>query len=138
MKHMLSICTILVILASASAYAGEIMSLAQQQKTVNEIAQEVSQELSDIGHDCITSSFELYGQKEFSKFFTTENQYSEEQLSLKQTLQIKQCLQSSICELYRISISSEFQSGYGIDAHWVLIYTDSQFTKVISKNLYNE
>ena len=127
---------LMTLLTSASAFAG--LSLPDQEALLNKISKEIRREMYISGYSDITSSVAGLDASEFAKYIRNNQNRAEQKLDDREIADINACFTAANCEVYVISISSEFQAGTGSENKWILLNTETGAYQKIEQLVYSE
>lgn len=126
---------ILATILSFSSIAAELTT-QQQHELIEQVAKNKRRNFWRDGYENVSSKIERISTKAFETYTARE---FESNLKADAEQRIKECLVLKICEVFLITISSEYYSGYGVEGHFVLLDTASaKYDASISHSIYAE
>lgn len=132
------IVTILLPLLSLANGPKEIfMTKAEQTSFMESKAKEIRRGYHIRNFDDVTSSTRWMSRSDLDSYYkdkdTYENFFSKDEVS-----DLYRCVAKDNCELYLVSVSGSYHGGYGQDAHFVLLYTQSKKSFTLIHTVYSE
>ena len=128
---------LLLITFSASSIAS---ALSEEEKVsiIENVAKSERRNLWVQGHEHVDSGIELMSTDSLTEYFSNNGNY-ENTLDSDEEVDLYKCLTRKSCELYLISLTSEYYSGYGVDSVFVQLNIYSgHYNNEIRHNVYSE
>lgn len=113
------------------------MSAPEQEKELVLISKNIRKKYWRSGHEDVSSFSTFMTKKKLDKHLEPSNRY-ESDLDEDEVSQLYKCQFSKSCELYLVSVSGSYWGGYGVSAHFILLYTKSGKHFQISHTVYSE
>lgn len=130
---------ILLITITTQASLLASMTPSSELKYVQKLAKEVRRDLWIAGHQYVDSTVTKFTKVKLDSYVKQENNSRfESPLAADEIGELYRCFYKSICSLYLISANSSYYSGYGVDAHFVLLNTEEGNHLTISHAVYSE
>lgn len=104
--------------------------------TIEKIAKDIRREYYIKRHVNVESIITFWTSNKFSEYIKS-NEF-EEPLELEEINEIDDCFKTRICQVYLISITSDYMGGSGVDHNWVLFNTKTKNYKTIFQTVYSE
>ena len=124
---------------SFAAFSSQKMTKKEQEKYVKKVAKELRRSLWVRGYEDVTSNSVFVTKEILNKHVRDENNSSyEESLDSDQIADLYRCYYKSHCRLYGVFVSSSYQSGYGEDAHFILLNVDRRSHDMVEHTIYAE
>lgn len=139
MKALLSIVTLLIMnfAQAADIPSEQYMSLSEQNDYMVQEAKDIRRQYWQNGYEEVSSQTTFVTKDMLDEHVKQEQQY-ENYLSTEEVSKLYKCYYSKSCELYLVMTTSEFYSGTGMDAHFVMLYTKSKKSFTITHTVYAE
>lgn len=117
----------------------EFMTAAEQKAYVDKEAKEIRRQYYIAGHQYVNSSQHYQKKSDLDYYVKRETQSRyEEALDSEQISDLYRCYYSKTCEVYLVSLSSDFHGGYGQESHFILLNTKKGNHQEISHTVYSE
>lgn len=122
--------------------AGEVpnttyMSLLEIDAFVNKVAKSIRRSYWVNGYEDVESQTTFMTKELIDNHVKKGNRY-ESNLSKDEVSNLYRCYYKEECELYLVTVSSSYHSGYGVVAHFVLLNTQKGKYEEISHAIYAE
>ena len=128
--------SILFLFFSFQIFASEPLTVKQQELEVSNIAKQIRKQLWKSRHINVESSYENLKVESLNEYLADDSFF--EKLSNEESYKASKCMAGKYCEVFQITVSSSFHSGYQIDGHLVLLDTTTGEYEVLSHNIYGE
>lgn len=122
---------------SAELPSIDFMTLEAQEKYVENAAKEIRRDLWIRGYEDVSSQVTFMNKERINDYVKKGNSY-EQDLNRDEISELYRCEHKESCEVYLVSVSSSYYSGYGIESHFVLLNTAEQTSTQISHVVYAE
>lgn len=130
--------SLLVLFLSNASFA-QSMTLNEQEAYITDVAKELRRELWINGYEDVDSWQEKASLELLNDHVRNENNSRYEQsLDRDEISELFKCYHRSYCEVYFVGTSSNYWGGYGQEAHFVLLYPETQKHEIISHVVYAE
>lgn len=115
----------------------DFMTIEAQEKYVENVAKEIRRDLWVRGYEDVESQVTFMNKARIYEHIKDSDSY-EQRLNKDEISELYKCEYKKTCEVYLVSVSSSYYSGYGVEAHFVLLNTAEQTNTQISYVLYAE
>lgn len=122
---------------AASSPSEEFMSLNEQNEKIEEVAKSLRREHWINGYEDVESS-EEYVTESWLNDYVRRDHLFEMNLYDDEVEELYECISKNNCELYYVSVSSDYMGGYGVEGNFILLYTQTKKYYKISHVVYAE
>ncbi|WP_127716321.1 hypothetical protein [Halobacteriovorax sp. HLS] len=129
---------ILLILTINTNILASDLTQSDQIEIIESLAKSERRSLWVQGHENVVSSIEHVTKTSLVEYLS-QSKYYESNLEFDEEDKLFGCLKRKSCELYLISLSSEYYSGYGVDSVFVQLNVNTgNYDNRIRHNIYSE
>lgn len=116
-----------------------LMSKAEQMEYIDDVAKDLRRDRWQSGYEDVTSAQSLVTKEWLDDYVKdSNNRRYENPLDSDEISELYKCFYGRTCQLYYVSIGSEYYGGYGQEGAFVLLYTDSKKIWTIEHVVYAE
>lgn len=127
----------LPLLSLAEAPSEAFMSVVEQTAYIDAKAKEFRRSYHIRNYEDVSSGVRWMSRTDLDKYISDKDTY-ENFLNKDEVSSLYRCVAKENCELYLVTVSATYHGGYGQEANFVLLYTQSKKSFTISHTLYAE
>lgn len=129
--------TLALFLFQTIAFAQEALTPAQQEREIERLSKGFRSSMWSDGYEDVTSNFRRFDRAQLDNYVSPERRF----LAYPNSSEIEasyNCLDKKYCELYQVSVSSTYYSGYGVDGYLVALDILTGKSEVFFHTIYQE
>lgn len=129
--------TALFLIISTQVFAQNIMSYAERDNYLEDVAKKLRRSMHIAGHDDVSSHITYPSKEDLDDYFS-DDQYYESDLDRDEIKNIYKCFDAKRCRVYHIATSSSYWGGYGVEGTFVLLYIYNRAHSEMTHTIYSE